>query len=159
MADENTQPQEQQQFAIQRIYVKDISFETPQGIDVFRQQWKPKINLEMNTRQNRIDEQNFEVVLTLSITATQEHKTAFIVEVQQGGIFFVAGVPEPQLRQVLATVCPSVLFPYARESIDALVVRGSFPPLMLAPVNFDALYVQAMRQQQEKQAAESSAAH
>jgi preprotein translocase subunit SecB len=158
MADENNQPQEQQQFALQRIYVKDISFETPQGIDVFRQQWKPKVNLEMNTRQNRIDEQNYEVVLTLSITATQEDKTAFIVEVQQGGIFFVAGVPEAQLRQVLATVCPSILVPYAREAIDALVVRGSFPPLMLAPVNFDALYVQAMRQQQEKQAAEAPAA-
>ena len=129
MADENNQQQEQQQFALQRIYVKDISFETPQGIDVFRQQWKPKVNLEMNTRQNRIDEQNFEVVLTLSITATQEDKTAFIVEVQQGGIFFVAGIPEAQLRQVLATVCPSSLFPYAREAIDALVVRGSSPPL------------------------------
>jgi preprotein translocase subunit SecB len=97
--------------------------------------------------------------LPLEHAATQEDKTAFIVEVQQGGIFFVAGIPDAQLRQVLATVCPSILFPYAREAIDALVVRGSFPPLMLAPVNFDALYVQAMRQQQEKQAAESSAAH
>ena len=156
MADENNQ-EPQQQFALQRIYVKDISFETPQGLEVFRQQWKPKVNLEMNTRQNRIDEQNFEVILTLSVTATQEDKTAFIVEVQQGGIFFVSGIPEAQLRQVLATVCPTILFPYAREAIDSLVVRGSFPPLMLAPVNFDALYVQAMKQQQDKLASEAPA--
>jgi preprotein translocase subunit SecB len=149
MADENSQ-QPGQQFALQRIYIKDISFETPQGIEVFRQAWKPRVNLDMNTRQNKVDEQNYEVVLTLSVTATQEEKTAFVVEVQQAGIFFVAGVPEAQLRQVLATVCPSILFPYAREAIDSLVVRGSFPPLMLAPVNFDALYVQAVQQAQAK---------
>lgn len=156
MADETNQ-EPQQQFALQRIYVKDVSFETPQGLEVFRQQWKPKVNLEMNTRQNRIDDQNFEVILTLSVTATQEDKTAFIAEVQQGGIFFVSGIPEAQLRQVLATVCPTILFPYAREAIDSLVVRGSFPPLMLAPVNFDALYVQAMKQQQDKLASETPA--
>jgi preprotein translocase subunit SecB len=158
MADEQTQ-QAAQQFALQRIYVKDISFETPGGIEVFRQAWKPRVNLEMNTRQNKIDDQNFEVILTLSVTASQEDKTAFIVEIQQAGIFYVAGLEEQQLRQVLATVCPSILFPYAREAIDSLVVRGSYPPLMLAPVNFDALYLQAMRQQQEKaQAAEGQPA-
>lgn len=149
MADENTQ-QPAQQFALQRIYIKDVSFETPQGIEIFRQQWKPRVNLEMNTRQTKIDDQNYEVVLTLSVTATQDDKTAFIAEVQQGGIFFVAGIAEPQLRQVLATVCPSILFPYAREAIDNLATRGSFPPLMLAPVNFDALYAQALKQQQDK---------
>lgn len=148
MAEENQQPV--QQFALQRIYLKDVSFETPAGVEVFRQAWKPRINMEMNTRQNRVDEQNFEVVLTLSITAAQEDKTAFIAEVQQAGIFYVAGIPEGQLRQVLATVCPNILFPYAREAIDSLAVRGSFPPLMLAPVNFDALYAQALKQQQEK---------
>jgi preprotein translocase subunit SecB len=158
MADEQTQ-QATQQFALQRIYVKDVSFETPGGIEVFRQAWKPRVNLEMNTRQNKLDDQNFEVVLTLSVTASQEDKTAFIVEIQQAGIFYVAGLEEQQLRQVLATVCPTILFPYAREAIDSLVVRGSYPPLMLAPVNFDALYVQAMRQQQEKaQAAEGQPA-
>ena len=84
--------QTQQQFSLQRIYVKDVSFETPQGPDVFRQQWKPRVNLEINTRQNRIDDNNFEVVLTLSVTATQDDKTAFLAEVQQAGIFFVAGM-------------------------------------------------------------------
>lgn len=149
MAEQNTQ-QPAQQFALQRIYIKDVSFETPQGFEIFRQPWKPRVNLDLNTRQNRIDEQNIEVVLTLSVTATQEDKTAFVVEVQQAGIFHVSGVPEQQLRQVLATVCPSILFPYAREAVDSLVVRGSFPPLMLAPVNFDALYLQAVKQAQEK---------
>lgn len=139
-----------QQFALQRIYVKDVSFETPQGHEVFRQAWKPRVNLEMNTRHNKIDEQNYEVVLTLSVTATQEDKTAFLAEVQQAGIFFMTGIPETQMRQVLGTVCPNVLFPYAREAIDSLAVRGSFPPLMLAPVNFDALFAQAMKQAQEK---------
>lgn len=142
--------QTQQQFALQRIYVKDVSFETPQGHEVFRQQWKPRVNLEMNTRQNRIDDNNFEVVLTLSVTASVEEKTAFLAEVQQAGIFFVNGLPEAQLRQVLGTVCPNILFPYAREAVDNLVVRGSFPPLMLAPVNFDALYQQALQQAQNK---------
>lgn len=143
--------QAQQQFALQRIYIKDVSFETPQGHEAFRQQWKPRVNLEMNTKQTRIDDNNFEVVLTLSATATVEEKTAFLAEVHQAGIFFVDGVPEPQLRQVLATVCPNILFPYAREAIDNLVVRGSFPPLMLAPVNFDALYQQAIAQAQEQE--------
>lgn len=143
---EQTQPQ----FALQRIYMKDVSFETPQGHEVFRQQWKPRVNLEMNTRNDRIDDNNFEVVLTLSVTATMEEKTAFLAEVQQGGIFFVNGIEEPQLRQVLSTVCPNILFPYAREAIDNLVVRGSFPPLMLAPVNFDALYQQALAQQEQQ---------
>jgi preprotein translocase subunit SecB len=157
MDEQTTAQQPVQQFALQRIYVKDLSFETPQGIEVFRQTWKPRVNLDMNTRQNRIDENNVEVVLTLSVTATQEDKTAFIAEVQQGGIFSVVGIQEPQLRQVMATVCPSILFPYAREAIDSLVIRGSFPPLMLAPVNFDALYLQALKQQQEKAQAEGAA--
>ena len=157
MADETTQ-QPAQQFGLQRIYVKDLSFETPQGVEVFRQAWKPRVNLEMNTRQTRIDENNFEVVLTLSVTASQEEKTAFLVEVQQAGIFTVSGLPEPQMRQVLATVCPSILFPYAREAIDNLVTRGSFPPIMLAPVNFDLLYAQALKQAQEKAQGEGAAA-
>lgn len=147
----------QQQFALQRIYIKDVSFETPQGHEVFRQQWKPRVNLELNTKQTRIDDNNFEVVLTLSVTAALEEKTAFLVEVQQAGIFFVSGIPDQQLRQVLATVCPNILFPYAREAVDNLVTRGSFPPLMLAPVNFDALYQQAIKQAQEQEQEQAAA--
>lgn len=152
MAEEIKQPA--QQFTVQRIYVKDISFETPQGHEVFRQSWKPHVNLEINWRNLRIDESNFEVVLTLSVTVSIEEKTVFLAEVQQAGIFYVSGIPDPQLHQVLGTVCLSLLFPYAREAIDNMVVRGSFPPLMLAPVNFDALYAQAMQQAQQKAQAE-----
>jgi len=148
MAEANQQPT--QQFALQRIYVKDVSFETPQGHEMFRQQWKPRINLEINTKQNKIDDNNFEVVLTLSVTATQDEKTAFLCEVQQAGIFAITGIEGDQLRQVLGTVCPNILFPYAREAVDSMVTRGSFPPLMLAPVNFDALYQQAMQQAQQQ---------
>jgi preprotein translocase subunit SecB len=158
MAEENAQPA--QQFTVQRIYVKDISFETPQGHEVFRQTWKPQVNLEINWRNLRIDDNNYEVVLTLSVTVSIEEKTAFLAEVQQAGIFFVSGIAEPQLRQVLGTICLAMLFPYAREAIDNLAVRGSFPPLMLAPVNFDALFAQAMKQAQDKaQAEKSGAAH
>ncbi len=158
MDEQATAQQPTQQFALQRIYVKDLSFETPQGLEVFRQAWKPRVNLDINTRQNKVDDQNWEVVLTLSVTATQDEKTAFIAEVQQAGIFSVLGIPEPQLRQVLSTVCPNILFPYAREAIDSLVTRGSFPPLMLAPVNFDALYLQALKQAQDKAQLEGAAA-
>jgi preprotein translocase subunit SecB len=147
---ENAQ-QPQQQFALQRIFVKDLSFEAPMGAEAFKKQWKPQINLDLNTRHSKLDENNFEVVLTLTITAKQEEETAFLVEIQQGGIFFVKGLEGPQLNQILGAMCPNILFPYARETVDNVVTKGSFPPLMLAPVNFDALYQQALTQQQGKQ--------
>ena len=154
----------QQQFALQRIYVKDLSFETPQGADVFRHQWKPKVNLELNTRNSKLEENAYEVVLTVGLTAKQDDATAFLVEVQQAGIFHIDGFEGPQLTQILGTTCPTVLFPYARETVDSLIVKGSFPPVMLAPVNFEALFQEAMRQAAEKQGAEqggegSTAAH
>ena len=160
MAEEQVGAQEQaaqQQFSLQRIYIKDVSFETPQGVEAFRQQWKPKINLELNSRNDKVSDDVYEVVLTLSITAQQDEQTAFLVEVQQAGIFSIGGFEGDQLRQVLGTVCPNVLFPYAREAVDSLVTRGSFPPLMLAPVNFDALYQQALQQaQQQAEAGEAA---
>ena len=138
----------QQQFVTQRIYTKDISFESPMTPNVFRQEWKPAVNVDLNTKSSRVDEEgNHEVVLTLTITAQQEEQTAFLVEVQQAGIFFVAGIEGDALRQLLSTVAPTMLFPYARETIDNLVVKGGFPALMIAPVNFDALFRQAVAQQ------------
>ena len=153
MADEQaaSQEQPQQQFAMQRIYNKDISFESPATPDVFRKQWQPKVNVDLNTRSNPIDENgNFEVVLSITLTAKVDDETAFLVEVQQAGIFFIVGFTDEQLRRVLGTAAPNILFPYARENIDALVVKGGFPPVMLAPVNFDALFDQAMQQQQQQ---------
>ena len=140
--------QVQQQFTMQRIYAKDVSFESPASPDIFRQNWQPNVNVDLNTRSSKADETgNHEVILTITVTAKMEDTSAFLVEVQQAGIFFAAGIEEDSLKQILATVAPNILFPYAREAIDALVVKGGFPPLMLAPVNFDALYQQAMAQQ------------
>ena len=154
MADENVEgATPAQNFVLQRIYVKDLSFETPQGPDAFRQQWQPKINLELNTRNNKLDDTNFEVILTVGVTAKLDDNTAFLIEVQQAGIFQINGFEGSQLTQILGTTCPNVLFPYARETIDSLIVKGSFPPVMLAPVNFDVLFQEAMRQAAEKQAA------
>ncbi len=155
MAEEN-QPgatPEQPQFALQRIYIKDLSFEAPQGHQAFQKPWRPQVQLDLNTATNKIDDKNYEVVLTLTITAKQEEEAAFLVEVQQGGIFACDGFDAQQLHQVLNIMCPNILFPYARETVDTLVTKGSFPPLMIAPVNFEALYQQALAKQAEGQPA------
>jgi preprotein translocase subunit SecB len=148
----------EQIFTIQRIYLKDASLETPLGIAVFSGKWAPKIQLDVNTRTEKVGEDLHEVVLTLTATALQENKTALLVEVQQAGIFLCKGISVENLRHVVSTVCPDILFPYAREAIDALVIKASFPPLMLAPMNFDALYKQALLQQ-EAQKASATPAH
>lgn len=142
----------EQVFLIQRIYLKDASLETPLGVAVFSGKWAPKIQLDVNTRTEKVGEDLHEVVLTLTATAMQDDKAALLVEVQQAGIFACKGIPPEQLRQVISTVCPDILFPYAREAVDALVIKASFPPLMLAPMNFDALYKQALLQQAQKAA-------
>ena len=142
----------EQQFAIQRIYLKDASLETPSGITVFSSKWAPKVQLDVNTRAEKIGDDVHEVTLSLTVTATQDEKTVFLVEVQQAGIFACKGLAGDQLRQVLTTMCPDILFPYARETIDTFVVKASFPALMLAPMNFDALFKQALLQQQAQQA-------
>ncbi len=147
-AQENPQ---QQQFAMQRIYNKDVSFESPATPDVFRKQWQPKINVDLNTKSNAIDEEgNYEVVLTITLTAKIDEETAFLVEVQQAGIFYITGFEGENLRRLLGTAAPNVLFPYARENIDSLVVKGGFPAIMLSPVNFDALYQQAVAQAESR---------
>ena len=152
---------EQQQFAMQRIYTKDLSFESPSTPDVFKQQWQPKVNVDLNTKSDKVDEQgNFEVVLSVTITAKIDEQTAFLVEVQQAGIFLVNGFEGEDLRRILGTAAPNILFPYARETIDGLCVKGGFPPVMLAPVNFDALYQQALAQAaQQAEAGEAEATH
>ncbi len=154
------QEQPQQQFTMQRIYAKDLSFESPSSPNIFKKQWQPKINVDLNTKSNKIDEEgNFEVVLTVTITAKVDDDTAFLVEVQQAGIFYIVGIEGDDLRRVLATAAPNILFPYARESIDTVCVKGGFPAVMLAPVNFDALFVQAMAQSQAAPAKEEAATH
>lgn len=138
------------QFAIQRIYLKDVSFETPQGVKVFTQKWQPQIQLDVNTLSEKLEEDHFEVILRITLTATQDEKTVLLIEAKQAGVFFCKGLTDEQLRHILSTRAPEILFPYLRETIDALAVRGSFPAFMLAPINFDALYAQAMEQAQQQ---------
>lgn len=151
----NQQEQSQQQFVMQRIYSKDLSFESPSTPAIFKKQWQPKINVDLNTKSEKLDEEgNFEVVLTITITAKVDEETAFLVEVQQAGIFFITGFEGEDLRRILGTAAPNILFPYARENIDAVCVKGGFPAVLLAPVNFDAIYQQALAQQQAQADAE-----
>ena len=138
------------QFSIQRIYLKDISLEAPNSPQSFTQEWKPDINLEMNTQSQELGEDVYEVVLTLTVTAKNEADTAFLIEVQQAGIFVVSGMEEGETHHALGAFCPNILFPYARETIDSLVVKASFPALMLAPVNFDALFAQQVEKMQKE---------
>jgi preprotein translocase subunit SecB len=139
----------QQQFSIQRIYIKDLSFESPSTPAVFKKQWQPKVNVDLNTKSNAIDDEgNFEVVLSITITAKIEEETAFLIEVHQAGIFYVKGFDGDDLRRVLGTAAPNVLFPYVRETIDTVCVKGAFPAIMLAPVNFEVVYQQALAQAQ-----------
>lgn len=146
--DDNQQSQEQTpQFSLQRIYVKDLSFESPKAPRIFKNEWEPDVKLDISTSNVALEEENlYEVILSLTATATNSGETAFMVEVVQGGIFLIRHLNEEQLHHTLGAFCPNVLFPYIREAVDNLVSRGSFPPLLLAPVNFDALYAQALHQ-------------
>lgn len=134
------------QFALQRIYLKDSSFESPRSPLIFQVKWSPKINFDIKTRSSKIQDDVYEVVLVLTAEAQVEEQAAFLVEVHQAGIFTAKDFEDVQLEQLLATVCPNILFPYAREAVDNLVIKGSFPALMLAPINFDALYAQQKQQ-------------
>ncbi|MCL9684015.1 protein-export chaperone SecB [Legionella maioricensis] len=149
---EQTNPEQQNdeaQFMIQRIYVKDLSYETPNTPAVFQQQWEPELNLDLNTTSTQLENGVFEVVLTVTATVANKKTTAFLVEVKQAGIFTIQGAAANQLDHLLNSFCPSILFPYAREAITSQVIRGSFPQLVLAPINFDALYMQQLQEKQK----------
>jgi len=136
----------QPQIMIQRVYLKDLSFESPNSPQSFTAEWKPEVSVDLNSQARQLNETSFEVVLRITITAKAEDKTVYLTEVQQAGLFHIANVPQESMGQVLGAFCPNILFPYAREAVDSLVQRGSFPALMLAPVNFDALFAQNMAQ-------------
>ncbi|MBO3278264.1 protein-export chaperone SecB [Pseudomonas schmalbachii] len=143
------------QFSLQRIYVRDLSFEAPKTPEIFRQEWQPSVSMDLNTRQKQLEGDFFEVVLTVSVTVKNKEETAFIAEVQQAGIFLAKGLDPASMSHTLGAFCPNILFPYARETLDSLVVRGSFPALMLSPVNFDALYAQELARMQAAEQAPS----
>lgn len=148
MADNAQDQVAEQQFGIQKIYVKDISFESPNSPTCFTEQWEPEVKLELNTAGNGIGDDLYEVVLSLTVTVENADKPAFLAEIQQAGIFVISGFTEEDLGGMLGSFCPNVLFPYARETVSDLVNRGGFPQLLLAPVNFDALYAQHLEEQQ-----------
>lgn len=137
-------------FQIQRVYTKDISFEAPNAPQVFQKDWQPEVKLDLDTASNQLGEDVYEVMLRVTVTATVEGDTAFLCEVQQAGIFTVGGIEGTQLAHCLGAYCPNILFPYARECITSLVSRGTFPQLNLAPVNFDALFMNYLQQQGEE---------
>ncbi len=138
----------EKQFAIQKIYTKDISFETPNAPKVFTLKWEPSLDLNLGTNVETLENSMYEVVLTITVTVKIADSAAYLVEVKQAGIFSIAGFSEQEMGPMLGSFCPNVLFPYAREVVSDLVSKGGFPQLILAPVNFDALYMQHLQQSQ-----------
>lgn len=136
------------QFSLQRIYVKDLSFEAPKTPEVFRAEWNPQVEMQLGTAHRQLDAEFFEVSLNVTVTARNNEEVAYLAEVEQAGIFLVQGLDEGAMAHALGSFAPSLLFPYVRETLDGLVVKGSFPALMLAPVNFDALFAQEMQRRQ-----------
>ena len=128
---------------IERIYLRDLSFESPQAPEVFALEWKPQVEMDIQTRFRPLDDERFEVVLTLTLETQSNEHVVLVVELQQAGVFRIRGMDETLQQRTLSVTCPAVLFPYARETIDTLVTKGTFPPFMLAPMNFDALYTEA----------------
>ncbi len=151
MAEENAAATEEQQpqFMIQKIYTKDLSFETPNSPSVFREEWKPELDLQLSNEYNKIDDNNHEVTLILTVTAKLGDKTAFLIEVKQAGIFTMVGHRDEQMGPLVGSYCPNILFPFAREVVSDVVQKGGFPQIVLAPVNFDALYMSQMQRAQE----------
>lgn len=137
-----------QQFAIQKVFMKDMSFESPNVPAIFTEEWTPDINLQLNSNAKQVGEGTFEVVVSVTVTAKLGEKTAYLVEVQQGGIFTVSGFDQAQMGHMLGAFCPNVLYPFAREAIADLIGKGGFPPVYLAPINFDALYAQKIQEMQ-----------
>jgi len=147
------------QFGLQRIYVKDLSFEAPNSPKIFLEQWQPNLNLNLGVQVEDLGDSVHEVTLKLTVTVKIEDKTAFLIEVQQAGAFLIKDLPQEQMGPVTRVTCPNILFPYAREVVSDIATRGSFPQLLLQPINFEALYAQQIKQMQEQQKQAGEAAH
>lgn len=152
--------QEGPEFAIQRLYVKDLSVEAPNTPEIFLEEWQPELNMDLGTDASVIlDDGVRQVVLTVTVTVKLKDKVAFLVEVKQAGIFSMKGFDEDQMHHMLGSFCPNILYPYAREVVSDAVMRAGFPQLYLAPVNFDALYEQHKEQQTSEGDKASDAVH
>ncbi|MDX1455315.1 MAG: protein-export chaperone SecB [Gammaproteobacteria bacterium] len=137
-------------FALQKIYLRDASFESPAAPEIFKGKWQPELNVNISNRARQVDGPTYEVVLKLTVEARQQDKVAFITEVEQSGLFHIEGFEAEEASRLLGIICPDNLFPFAREEINALVSKGGFPQLLLQPINFEQLY-RRQQQQQESQ--------
>jgi preprotein translocase subunit SecB len=147
---EQDQQAQQPSFQIEKIYVKDLSLEIPTAPQVFLQQAQPQLEVQLNTASNGFAEGYYEVAVTATVTARVGERTLFLVEASQAGIFAVRNVPPADLDPLLGVACPTIIFPYLRETISDLIVRGGFPPVLLSPVSFEALYMQRLQQQSQQ---------
>ncbi len=145
------------QINIQKIYVKDFSFESPNTPGVFMSgDWSPKTNLSLRSSHNQGDDNQSEVVLSITVEAKHEDKTLFLTELHQAGLFQITGYGEEEFGVVVGSFCPNILFPYARESISGIITKGGFPEFLLQPINFDALYAQSQQQRDAEAGAVAS---
>jgi len=141
-------PSQQPSLQIEKLYVKDLSLEVPNAPQVFTQQVQPEVEVQISTAAKQFAEGYFEATVSATVTARAGEHTLFLAEAAQAGIFTLRNVPPEQLDALLGIACPQILFPYLREAISDLVVRGGFPPVLLSPVSFEALYMQRVQQQQ-----------
>ena len=135
----------QPQFTVEKIYLKDVSFEAPNAPQIFNEQGQPQLNMNLNQKVGRLDGDMFEVILGVTLTCVLNEKTVYLAEVEQAGIFGLAGFDDRTLDMMLGTYCPNVLFPYVRQSISDLITAGGFPPFYMQPINFEALYAEGLR--------------
>jgi preprotein translocase subunit SecB len=159
MAEEQqAQDQEQQpSFGIEKIYVKDLSLEIPHAPQVFLDRETPKIGIEVHNAATSLGNGAFEAVITVTVTSKVEEKTVFLVEVAQAGIFQIRNIPDENIEGILGVACPNILFPYARETVSDVVTRAGFPPILLNPINFEAIFLQQKQKQQQESAADAGA--
>ena len=136
-------------FTVEKIYVKDVSFESPNAPTIFNDQVQPELQLNLNQQVQRLGENAFEVVLAVTLTCQAGERTAYVAEVKQAGVFGLVGLDPQSIDVLLGTQCPNILFPYVRQLISDLIQAGGFPPFFLQPINFDALYAEGMRQRSQ----------
>ena len=154
-----TEPQQQPTFGIEKIYVKDLSLEIPHAPQVFLSNDQPQVDVQLHNESAGIGDGLYQVVLTITVTAKAGDKTMFLVETAQAGIFQIRNVPEADVEPLLSTACPNILFPYVRETVSDVISRAGFPPVYLAPVNFDAIYLQRLQEAQAQAEPKIEIAH
>ncbi|MGV6858279.1 MAG: protein-export chaperone SecB [bacterium] len=150
---ENEATQTEPVFEIQRVYLKDGSFESPAAPAIFTKPFQPESNVELNSHSKKLADNIYEVELNITLTVKSEGEVAYLVEVKQAGVFSAAGYSEEQLAHLLGAYCPNIIYPFARETISDLAVRGGFPQILLAPINFDMLYANHLQEQAAQQEA------